>query len=125
MQYNGLHVCHSQFNLLTFYLQTKQQYVQEYIKKYKTIFGNDSAANKFSSGLGVVNSLIIDSAHGYDAMWLAARALNATDNIAQLKHLSREQSRNLTFSMYNHCINDTFQGASVSWSFIIGQSIYA
>ena len=61
-----------------------------------------------------VTGYIVDAAHGYDAMWLAARALNSTENItAYFNELDREQ---LTSSMYNYAVNDTFNGASVSYT---------
>ena len=85
-------------------------------------YKNDPKGKKIcaepSNHLNDVTGFIVDAAHGYDAMWLAARAMNATENIhrlARFNELDRKHMGELTSSMYNYSVKDTFNGASVSY----------
>ena len=56
---------------------------------------------------------MLDATHGYDAMWLAARTLNATENVTNFRSLNRILQFNITSNLFNYATGDRFTGASV------------
>jgi hypothetical protein len=57
----------------------------------------------------------LDATHGYDAMWLAARALDAELKREQSSiNFNKRKYSKLTSMLYDNSVNDKFKGASVS-----------
>ena len=90
--------------------------MQEYYDKcrdYSAKVGKDVCKNQSE---GAVNSNVVDATNGYDAMWLAARAIHGTnlENISRFRDYEIDQRSIFTSSLYNYSVNDKFNGASVS-----------
>jgi hypothetical protein len=91
---------------------TKGKYEEEYyIKCRETVpYGNFCKNTS-----GDVSGYFLDATHGYDAMWLAARALDTELKRSDFTYFGRSHLPHLTSSLYSHSIKDEFIGASVSY----------